>query len=135
MLGGLKEEAKRKKQSLSSLVEQTLHDSLFSLFHQPNETTKAAMREAEAGIELEELTAEDIDFYNEAKERLACSYSGDDMEIGFNSRFLQEMLSNFDSETIKIDMSAPNRAGIITPADNENEAEDLLMLLMPVMLN
>ena len=61
MLGGLKEEAKRKKQSLSSLVEQTLHDSLFSLFHQPNETTKAAMREAEAGIELEELTAEDIE--------------------------------------------------------------------------
>ena len=81
------------------------------------------------------LTAEDIDFYNEAKERLTCSYEGDDMEIGFNSRFLQEMLGNFDSETIKIDMSAPNRAGIITPVDNENEAEDLLMLLMPVMLN
>ena len=87
-----------------------------------------------AGQELT-LTAEDIDYYNEAKERLSCSYEGDDMEIGFNSRFLQEMLSNFDSETIKIDMSAPNRAGIITPLDNENEAEDLLMLLMPVMLN
>ena len=87
-----------------------------------------------AGQELT-LTAEDIDFYNEAKERLTCSYEGDDMEIGFNSRFLQEMLGNFDSETIKIDMSAPNRAGIITPVDNENEAEDLLMLLMPVMLN
>ena len=87
-----------------------------------------------AGQELM-LTAEDIDFYNEAKERLSCSYEGDDMEIGFNSRFLQEMLSNFDSETVKIDMSAPNRAGIITPVDNENEAEDLLMLLMPVMLN
>ena len=87
-----------------------------------------------AGQELT-LTAEDIDFYNEAKERLTCSYEGDDMEIGFNSRFLQEMLANFDSETIKIDMSAPNRAGIITPIDNENEAEDLLMLLMPVMLN
>ncbi len=81
------------------------------------------------------LTAEDIDFYNEAKERLTCSYEGDDMEIGFNSRFLQEMLANFDSETIKIDMSAPNRAGIIMPVDNENESEDLLMLLMPVMLN
>lgn len=81
------------------------------------------------------LTAEDIDFYNEAKERLTCSYEGDDMEIGFNSRFLQEMLSNFDSETVKIEMSAPNRAGIITPVENENEAEDLLMLLMPVMLN
>ena len=81
------------------------------------------------------LTAEDIDFYNEAKERLTCSYQGDDMEIGFNSRFLQEMLANFDSEMVKIEMSAPNRAGIITPGENENEAEDLLMLLMPVMLN
>lgn len=81
------------------------------------------------------LTAEDIDFYNEAKERLACSYTGDDMEIGFNSRFFQEMLGNFDSNEVKLEMSAPNRAGILTPVDNENEAEDLLMLLMPVMLN
>lgn len=81
------------------------------------------------------LTAEDIDFYNEAKERLTCSYMGDDMEIGFNSRFFQEMLGNFDSNEVKLEMSAPNRAGILTPVDNENEAEDLLMLLMPVMLN
>ena len=81
------------------------------------------------------LTAEDIDFYNEAKERLACSYTGDDMEIGFNSRFFQEMLGNFDSNEVKLEMSAPNRAGILTPVDNENESEDLLMLLMPVMLN
>ena len=81
------------------------------------------------------LTAEDIDFYNEAKERLACSYMGDDMEIGFNSRFFQEMLGNFDSNEVKLEMSAPNRAGILTPVDNANEAEDLLMLLMPVMLN
>ena len=81
------------------------------------------------------LTAEDIDFYNEAKERLACSYTGDDMEIGFNSRFFQEMLGNFDSNEVKLEMSAPNRAGILIPVDNENEAEDLLMLLMPVMLN
>ena len=81
------------------------------------------------------LTAEDIDFYNEAKERLTCSYTGDDMEIGFNSRFFQEMLVNFDSNEVKLEMSAPNRAGILTPVDNENESEDLLMLLMPVMLN
>ena len=81
------------------------------------------------------LTAEDIDFYNEAKERLTCSYTGDDMEIGFNSRFFQEMLGNFDSEEVKLEMSAPNRAGILTPVGNENESEDLLMLLMPVMLN
>ena len=81
------------------------------------------------------LTAEDVDFYNEAKERLACSYTGDDMEIGFNSRFFQEMLGNFDSNEVKLEMSAPNRAGILTPVDNANESEDLLMLLMPVMLN
>ena len=81
------------------------------------------------------LTAEDIDFYNEAKERLTCSYTGDDMEIGFNSRFFQDMLGNFDSNEVKLEMSAPNRAGILTPVDNENESEDLLMLLMPVMLN
>lgn len=81
------------------------------------------------------LTAEDIDFYNEAKERLSCSYSGDDMEIGFNSRFFQEMLANLDTKEVKLEMSAPNRAGILTPVDNPNEGEDVLMLLMPVMLN
>jgi len=81
------------------------------------------------------LSAEDIDFSNEAKERLTCSYEGDDMEIGFNSRFLQEMLTNIDSEEIIIEMSAPNRAGIMHPLAKENEAEDILMLVMPVMLN
>jgi len=81
------------------------------------------------------LSAEDIDFANEAKERLTCSYEGDDMEIGFNSRFLQEMLTNIDSEEIIIEMSAPNRAGIMHPVTVENEAEDILMLVMPVMLN
>ncbi len=81
------------------------------------------------------LTAEDIDFYNEAKERLTCSYTGDDMEIGFNSRFFQEMLNNIDTPEVKLEMSAPNRAGILTPVNNPNEEEDILMLLMPVMLN
>ena len=81
------------------------------------------------------LSAEDIDFSNEAKERLTCSYEGEDMEIGFNSRFLQEMLNNIDSEEIIIEMSAPNRAGILHPLEDDSEAEDLLMLVMPVMLN
>lgn len=81
------------------------------------------------------LSAEDIDFANEAKERLTCSYEGDDMEIGFNSRFLQEMLNNIDSDEIIIEMSAPNRAGIMHPVTVDNEAEDILMLVMPVMLN
>lgn len=81
------------------------------------------------------LTAEDLDFANEAKERLTCSYTGEDMEIGFNSRFFQEMLGNTNAQEVKLEMSAPNRAGILTPVENENESEDLLMLLMPVMLN
>ena len=87
-----------------------------------------------AGQELT-LTAEDLDYYNEAKERLSCSYDGGDMEIGFNSRFFQEMLGNLSQQEILLEMSAPNRAGIITPVDNQNADEDILMLLMPVMLN
>ena len=81
------------------------------------------------------LSAEDLDFSNEAKERLSCSYEGDDLEIGFNSRFILEMLNNLDSEQVSLEMSAPNRAGILLPVDNENKDEDILMLVMPVMLN
>jgi DNA polymerase III subunit beta len=81
------------------------------------------------------LSAEDIDFSNEAKERLNCSYNGEDLEIGFNSKFLLEMLSNIETEEISLEMSAPNRAGILTPLNNENKDEDILMLVMPVMLN
>ncbi len=87
-----------------------------------------------AGSALD-IYAEDIDFSNEAHERLGCTYVGEDMEIGFNSRFMVEMLSNLESDEINIEMSAPNRAGIITPAQTTNPAEDVLMLVMPVMLN
>jgi len=87
-----------------------------------------------AGRELT-ISAEDIDYSNEAKERLTCQYEGEDIEIGFNSKFLLEMLSNLESENISLEMSSPNRAGIIKPVDNENKNEDILMLVMPVMLN
>ena len=85
------------------------------------------------GSELH-ISAEDLDFANEANERLACQYTGEDMEIGFNARFLAEMLSNLDSDQVNIEMSAPNRAGILTPAES-NSGERILMLVMPVMLN
>ncbi len=81
------------------------------------------------------LSAEDLDFSNEAKERLSCNYEGEDMEIGFNSRFFQEMLSNLEQDTIRLEMSAPNRPGILLPVDNENQSEHILMLVMPVMIN
>jgi DNA polymerase III subunit beta len=87
-----------------------------------------------AGSELN-ISAEDLDFSNEAAERLTCSYVGDDMEIGFNSKFLAEMLTNIGSDEAMIEMSAPNRAGILLPITKATEAEDTLMLVMPVMLN
>ncbi|WP_149302883.1 DNA polymerase III subunit beta [Pareuzebyella sediminis] len=87
-----------------------------------------------AGAELN-ISAEDIDYSNKAEERLTCSYQGDDMQIGFNSRFLTEMLNNLNSEEISLEMSLPNRAGILTPADGLDEGENITMLVMPVMLN
>jgi DNA polymerase-3 subunit beta len=87
-----------------------------------------------AGSELS-LFAEDLDFSNEASERLTCNYNGEDMEIGFNSRFLMEMLNNIESTEVQLAMSEPSRAGLLTPSTYKNESEDILMLVMPVMLN
>lgn len=81
------------------------------------------------------ISAEDLDFANEGHETLTCTYVGEDMEIGFNSRFLLEMVSNLECDEIVLEMSAPNRAGIILPNNNSNPGEDVLMLVMPVMLN
>jgi DNA polymerase-3 subunit beta len=87
-----------------------------------------------AGAELN-ISAEDIDFSNKAEERLSCDYQGDDMQIGFNSRFLTEMLNNLSSDNVQLEMSLPNRAGILTPADGLDEGEQIIMLVTPVMLN
>lgn len=82
------------------------------------------------------ISAEDLDFANKADEKLTCSYSGEDMEIGFNSKFLMEMLNNIDTDQVSIEMSDPSRAGIILPENTEKEEEeDILMLVMPVMVN
>jgi DNA polymerase-3 subunit beta len=85
------------------------------------------------GSELQ-ISAEDLDFANEAFERLSCQYEGEDMEIGFNARFLVEMLANLETEEVALEMSTPNRAGILFPVNADNN-EDVLMLVMPVMLN
>ena len=81
------------------------------------------------------ISAEDVDYSNKGEERLTCNYQGDDMEIGFNSKFLKEMINNLDSDEILLEMSLPNRAGIITPIDGLDEGEKVLMLAMPIMLN
>jgi DNA polymerase-3 subunit beta len=85
------------------------------------------------GSELN-ISSEDIDFANEAHERLSCQYDGEDIEIGFNAKFLIEMLKNLSCEEVMLEMSTPNRAGLLLP-QNGDENEDVLMLVMPVMLN
>lgn len=86
-----------------------------------------------AGTELS-VSAQDLDFSNEASEKLVCDYAGSDLEIGFNAKFLLEMLSSLDGDDIKLELSTPTRAGILRPAESD-ENEDLLMLVMPVMIN
>jgi len=81
------------------------------------------------------VSAQDIDFSISAYENLACQYDGDEMEIGFKSVFLAEILSNLSSADIVIELLDPSRAGIIVPLTKENETEDELMLLMPMMIN
>ena len=81
------------------------------------------------------ISAEDLDYSNKAEERLICNYNGDDMQIGFNSRFLTEMLSNLSSDEVKLELSLPNRAGILTPTKSGSDDEKITMLVMPVMLN
>lgn len=86
-----------------------------------------------SGSELN-ISSEDVDFSNEAHERLTCQYEGEDMEIGFNAKFLIEMLNNLSGEEVLLEMSSPNRAGLLMPQTHD-DAEDVLMLVMPVMLN
>ncbi len=81
------------------------------------------------------VSAQDIDFSISAYERLNCQYEGEDMEIGFKSTFLIEILSNLSSTDVIVELSDPTRAGIMLPAVSENEDEDVLMLLMPMMIN
>ena len=85
------------------------------------------------GSELQ-ISAEDLDYANEAKETLKCHYDGQDLEIGFNASLLREVIKNNPTEEVQIQLSTPNRAGIVLPASQE-AGEDLLMLVMPVMLN
>ena len=80
------------------------------------------------------ISAEDIERASEAKERVLCEYEGPEMEIGFNSVYLTEVLSNVGGEDVVFEFSSPNRAGVVTPAE-QADGEDMLMLIMPVMLN
>ena len=89
------------------------------------------------GADKMEISAEDIEFSNKANETIPCQYEGDPMDIGFNAKFLTEMIGNLDSEQVLFELSHPSRAGIIFPYFTEEKADkvdDILMLVMPVML-
>ena len=81
-----------------------------------------------------EIQAQDIERSSEARETVPCEYDGEDMAIGFNATYLNEVLGHIDADEIVIAFSSPNRAGVVTP-HNQRDGEDVLMLIMPVMLN
>src|SRR5665213_137092 len=86
-----------------------------------------------SGSELQ-LSAQDVDFSFEGNERMNCQYDGEDLQIAFNAKFLIDMLSAVDTTEIVIELSTPTKAGIIKPTEQQ-ENEELLMLVMPLMLN
>jgi DNA polymerase-3 subunit beta len=85
------------------------------------------------GSELH-LMAQDVDFSFEGNERMTCRYDGSDMQIAFNAKFLIEMLSALETDEVKIELSTSTKAGLLKPAE-QNEGEDVLMLVMPLMIN
>ena len=80
------------------------------------------------------LQAQDVDFSFEGAEKMKCQYDGEDLTIAFNARFLIEMLNAAESDQVKVELSTPTKAGILKPTEAE-DGEELLMLVMPLMLN
>jgi DNA polymerase-3 subunit beta len=80
------------------------------------------------------ISAQDIDYSTSAEETVACVYEGKEISIGFKGTYLIEILNNIPSSEVVLELADPSRAGLMLPAENE-EDEDLLMLLMPMMLN
>ncbi|HYE94732.1 MAG TPA: DNA polymerase III subunit beta [Rubricoccaceae bacterium] len=80
------------------------------------------------------ISAEDIERASEARERVLCDYSAEPMEIGFNASYLTEVLQNVDAEDVVFEFASPNRAGVVTPG-TQQDGEEIMMLIMPVMLN
>lgn len=80
------------------------------------------------------VSAQDIDFSTSAEEKIVCQYTGQELKIGFKATYLIEILNNITANEVVVELADPTRAGTIVPVENE-EHEDLLMLLMPMMLN
>lgn len=98
--------------------------------------SSSTTRQIRLQLDKDKLTirAEDIDMSSEARETINCEFDADSMEIGFNAKYLADVLGNVDGDEVYFEFSTPNRAGIVKPVEEE-EDEEMLMLVMPVMLN
>lgn len=81
-----------------------------------------------------ELSSEDLDFATRAKENIVCQYNGQPFQIGFRGDFFTEILNTITSDDVKILLGDPSRAGIVLPTV-QPENQDILMLVMPLLLN
>jgi DNA polymerase III subunit beta len=111
-------------------------EQLLSAVRRVSVFSSSSTRQIRLQLDQDKITirAEDLDLSSEAKETISCEYDFEDMEIGFNAKYLADVLSNIDGDEVKFEFSTPNRAGIVKPAE-EDEGEQMLMLVMPVMLN
>lgn len=118
--------------NVMTINRQEILNSLKRIIIFANKTTSQIRLKMEA--RKLQILAEDLDFSNDANETLSCEYKGEEMEIGFNGKFLVEMISNLSAEEINFTFSTPNKAAIVLPKE-KSEEEDILMLIMPVMLS
>jgi DNA polymerase III subunit beta len=109
-----------------------LQNSLKRIAIYANKTTNQVILNINSGSL--NVSAQDLDFSNEATEQLPCTYDGNQLTIGFNAKFLIEMLGVMESDEIKMELSTPTRAGILLPQE-QNDHSMILMLVMPVMLS
>ncbi len=80
------------------------------------------------------ISAQDLDFSVSAHERVNCTFNGDEIEIGFKSTFLSEILANLSSTNVSLELSDPSRAGLVLPVEKDDEQEETLALLMPMTI-
>ncbi|MEN0005425.1 MAG: DNA polymerase III subunit beta [Bacteroidota bacterium] len=118
--------------NLLSLTRTDFQNSLKRIAIYANKTTNQVILNINDGSLT--VSAQDLDFSNEATEQLACTYEGTPLTIAFNAKFLVEMLGVMESEEVKMELSTPTRAGILLPVE-ETAGEEILMLVMPVMLS
>jgi DNA polymerase III subunit beta len=111
-------------------------DQMLSTVKRVSIFSSSTTRQIRLQLDADKLTirAEDLDMSSEAKETIDCDYSNESMEIGFNAKYLSDVLQNIDGDEVSFEFSSPNKAGIVKPTQSD-ESEEMLMLVMPVMLN